>query len=247
MANARPYIGIIGSGNAKKNVIEDGLSEFTDTHHFVLPWYGKPTTGLDRMYTVVIDGEHPYSICGNRVPRSLLKTAQDWDDSEPNMAVINMTRHAGGNIVLVLWDESEELKTAIKSAHSRGMRMLDLTNGLAPIIIQEETSDGSQFTEEELESMPTSALARQAKLLGHTVGKETERDALLEIVKEGLDDVSLLRRDADVASSKNLDEVIPAKVAQFLIKFHNGTVMELHASRELLNKIVDMVVADSEA
>jgi hypothetical protein len=72
---------------------------------------------------------------GNRIPRSVLKDAKDWEDTEDaNSAVLNyVQRLAGEKSLLVLWDDAPETEDTLLKAHASGIRLLDLTNALAPI------------------------------------------------------------------------------------------------------------------
>ena len=132
----KKVIGVIGKGNASLNIIEDSLSELVNDSIFVLPWYGgKPDESLDRVYTAIIDFGHEYIMVGNRIPRSVLKDAKDWEDTEDaNSAVLNyVQRLAGEKSLLVLWDDAPETEDTLLKAHAIGIRLLDLTNALAPI------------------------------------------------------------------------------------------------------------------
>jgi hypothetical protein len=132
----KKVIGVIGKGNASLNIIEDSLSELVNDSIFVLPWYGgKPDESLDRVYTAIIDFGHEYIMVGNRIPRSVLKDAKDWEDTEDaNSAVLSyVQRLAGEKSLLVLWDDSPETEDTLLKAHASGIRLLDLTNALAPI------------------------------------------------------------------------------------------------------------------
>ena len=132
----KKVIGVIGKGNASLNIIEDSLSELVNDSIFVLPWYGgKPDESLDRVYTAIIDFGHEYIMVGNRIPRSVLKDAKDWEDTEDaNSAVLNyVQRLEGEKSLLVLWDDAPETEDTLLKAHASGIRLLDLTNALAPI------------------------------------------------------------------------------------------------------------------
>ena len=205
----KKVIGVIGKGNASLNVIEDSLSELVNDSIFVLPWYGgKPDASLDRVYTAIIDFGHDYIMVGNRIPRSVLKDAKDWEDTEDtNSAVLNyVQRLEGEKSLLVLWDDAPETEDALLKAHAIGIRLLDLTNALAPIdvvdvqeveetpVVEEtvEESKSEAFTEAELRSQPIASLRRQAKLLGIEFEKPPTKEQLINALLNGFDDVGLL-------------------------------------------------------
>lgn len=176
----KKVIGVIGKGNASLNVIEDSLSELVNDSIFVLPWYGgKPDASLDRVYTAIIDFGHEYIMVGNRIPRSVLKDAKDWEDTEDaNSAVLNyVQRLEGEKSLLVLWDDAPETEDALLKAHAIGIRLLDLTNALAPI----DVVDVQEV--EEIPEVPAVKTAREeafeeaiAEMYG-TQGEEEERMA----------------------------------------------------------------------
>lgn len=220
----KKVIGVIGKGNASLNIIEDSLSELVNDSIFVLPWYGgKPDESLDRVYTAIIDFGHEYIMVGNRIPRSVLKDATDWEDTEDaNSAVLNyVQRLEGEKSLLVLWDDDPETEDTLLKAHASGIRLLDLTNALAPIDVVDvqevvetpeapavntareealaealaninEKYDSEAFTEAELRSQPIASLRRQAKLLGVEIEKTTTKEQLIGILLNGLDDIGLV-------------------------------------------------------
>lgn len=203
----RGVIGVIGNGRATANIIEDSLNEFVDNNDFVLPWYGgKPSDSMDRVYTAIIDFDHPYHLVGNGAPKSLVKTAVEYHQSEdPLDATIRATRDLGGDTILVLWDDEPLTEVAILKAHAYGMRLLDLTNALAPIDVvdpepvapevTEEEAPGDKepdkFSEDELRTQPIAALRRQVKLLGLDYEKSATKEELISALLGGLQDVGL--------------------------------------------------------
>jgi hypothetical protein len=206
---SRGVIGVIGNGRATANIIEDSLNEFVDNNDFVLPWYGgKPSDSMDRVYTAIIDFDHPYHIVGNGAPKSLVKTALEHHQSEDPMdATVRATHDLGGDTILVLWDDEVATESAILQAHAYGMRLLDLTNALAPIdVVDPETpapapeapeedapedKEIDKFSEDELRTQPIAALRRQVKLLGLDYERSATKEELISALLGGLQDVGL--------------------------------------------------------
>lgn len=216
-------IGVIGSGRANPNTIEDALNELVSHSEFVLPWYGgKPCDSLDRVYTAIIDFDHPYHIVGAVIPKSLTRTAMSSEETiDPSHLVIRRTKELGGDTILVLWDDTPETEKHILEAHSNGMRLLDLTNGMAPIdvldaeepsevapIVEEEVKvdeeDPGAFTADELRSQPIASLRRQAKLAGITHDKNATKEELVDLLVNGLGDAGLVVAEPEEVVQKFL-------------------------------------------
>jgi len=179
----KKVIGVIGKGNASLNVIEDSLSELVNDSIFVLPWYGgKPDESLDRVYTAIIDFGHEYIMVGNRIPRSVLKDAKDWEDTEDaNSAVLNyVQRLAGEKSLLVLWDDAPETEDTLLKAHAIGIRLLDLTNALAPI----DVVDVQEVVE--TPEVPAVNTARE-EAIADIYGTREEEEERIAKVKETID------------------------------------------------------------
>jgi hypothetical protein len=195
----KKVIGVIGKGNASLNIIEDSLSELVNDSIFVLPWYGgKPDASLDRVYTAIIDFGHEYIMVGNRIPRSVLKDAKDWEDTEDaNSAVLNyVQRLEGEKSLLVLWDDTPETEDALLKAHASGIRLLDLTNALAPI----DVVDVQETPEVKLEVYPPT---ERDKLVHKIIDESNERKIAEEYKPEAFTEeelrmqpISALRRQA---------------------------------------------------
>jgi len=205
----RGVIGIIGNGRATANIIEDSLNELVGDNDFVLPWYGgKPSDSMDRVYTAIIDFEHTYHIVGNGVPKSLVKDAVEHHQADDALdATVRATSDLGGDTILVLWDDEPSTEVAILKAHANGMRLLDLTNALAPIDVvdpeitqpqieeRETESEIDKFSEDELRSQPIAALRRQAKLLGWEHDKSASKEDLVKLLMGGLREINLVLED----------------------------------------------------
>lgn len=205
----RGIIGVIGNGRATANIIEDSLTELVGDNDFVLPWYGgKPTDSMDRVYTAIIDFEHPYHIVGKGIPKSLTSSALEHHQSDDPMdATVRATHDLGGDTILVLWDDEPNTEVAILTAHAKGMRLLDLTNALAPIdvvdpeqpapVVEQRETDVEidKFSEDELRSQPIAALRRQAKLLKLEHDKSASKEDLIALLMGELQDVGLVQED----------------------------------------------------
>lgn len=249
-------VGVIGTGRANPNTIEDSLNELVDHSEFVLPWYGgKPCDSLDRVYTAIIDFDYPYHIAGTTPPKSVVRPALSHEDTEaPNTWVVEKTKSLGGDTILVLWDDTPETEVAILDAHSRGMRLLDLTNAMAPIdvvgedqpvapivesaveeVAEEattETAEVGAFSEEELQTQPLSVLRRQAKLLGIPNAQKATKEDLIQQLLAGLDDIGMLEGNTE-----------PTTFPMFTLTFGDISLTIPHDLAPAVNKIVEGVAS----
>jgi hypothetical protein len=248
----RGVIGVIGNGRATANVIEDSLSELVGNNDFVLPWYGgKPSDSMDRVYTAIIDFEHPYHIVGEGIPKALVKDALEHHQAtDPLDATVRATSDLGGNTILVLWDDEPSTEVAILKAHAKGMRLLDLTNALAPIdvvdpdqpeaveaVVEEEKAESEidKFSEEELQSQPIAALRRQAKLLGLEHDKSATKSDLITLLMGGLREINLVLEDP-----QEVAEDFPTPKTGCLALSWNDKVETITVSAETVGAVQEM-------
>lgn len=141
---------IIGTGTAPKEVIEASLNDLGTKVEYMLPWYGKPTEGLETVYDWMLDNEATYTLVSMKdvkVPNALIKggthypTSGDVDNYILETAQYRDVR----GTVLVLWDEDraeDTIERCIKSVDAK-LSTLELTNGLVPIILDEQPVETS--------------------------------------------------------------------------------------------------------
>lgn len=235
--------GVIGSGSAPKKVIEAGLNDIGPSCQFVLPWYGKVTQGLEVVYDWVLDNEAEFMIVAQEgvksVPKALATKAntvmvvEDVDQS----VVKDLNDREVKGLVLVLWDEdrvAQSVKTA-ELAINLKLPTLELTNGLVPIIFDEDeqmakddevTDDelpdlgDTSYSRETLEMMPTALVKRMAKDKGFEPKSKQEA-------------VTMLSNEPSKESTE---------VATIIIMMKDGTELGFTGNEELLKNIMDLVV-----
>lgn len=216
--------GIIGKGSAPKSVIEASLFDLGTDVEYVVPWYGKPSAGLEAVYDWLLDNEVDFSIMANgtTVPKALRSAARAvWEEDDTDRALINMVVTHGG-MALVMWDEDDE-DTSVKLASlaiERGVPTLELTNGMVPIIFsedpqpeeapasQQEPEEDMSFDRPTLENMPAAVVKRMAKEKG--LDAKTRDDAITQLMGEL------------VAAEPGADRTIQSVV----ITFSDGTVIK---------------------
>lgn len=234
----RESYGVIGSGSASRKVIESSLNDIGIEPTFIIPWYGKVTEGLETVYDWVIDNNATFSIIAKEgvkdVPKALAKVASSVltvDDVDSQIVKLLNEREVKG-LALILWDQDKEsYSSSIASmAIDLNIPTLELTNGLVPIIMDEDVSTKEEedpgelpdigeadYERETLEMMPTALVKRMAKDRGYE--PKSKEDA-----------VNLL-------SNKGEQRV----VSSIVVLYQNGTEVLFNGSAELLKKMVDLI------
>lgn len=202
--------GVLGAGSASPKIISAALDDVGTKVEYILPWYGRPTPGLEAVYDWMIDNNAEYTIVGSeKMPKALTDDALDFAVVKNVNAYIfeALTSRDPSGMSLILWDdEREEISLSIASQSiESGLPTLDLTNGLVPIIFEDEPEanaapvvteeieeedpsveppqETAPFTKEELETMPAASVKRMAKDIGFDVKtKEEAIDRLLGTV-----------------------------------------------------------------
>lgn len=133
-----------GMGNAAANVIESSLGDVRKGSQFVYLWTGKPTAGQSRVLDWLIDYGAKFIVYSEtpRLPQAVADSAVSVE------VVENMVEQAiadfEGATMLVLFDTTEDgeptamTERLIFKAHDVGMKVLELTNGLIPITVEDD-------------------------------------------------------------------------------------------------------------
>ena len=177
--------GIIGSGTAADNVIEDALTEIGEDNKFIVVCPSKPSKGLSRAIEWLIDREVSYLItCTEDAPTNFVDNAFgcEYFKKEENaiQKFLDMVRQANGSLLL-LWDDTknEEMEKLCFDAADAGITIRDLSNGLVPIRVEGEPQptveekhtptaeiEVEPLSKEELQSLPIAMLHKIAKSKG---------------------------------------------------------------------------------
>lgn len=233
--------GIVGSGSAPRKVIEASLNDIGTTSHFVVPWYGKITGGLEVVYDWVLDNEAEFIVVATdgvkAVPKALSQKASviEYVENVDKHILSMLKERAVQGLALVMWDD-EKLPYSIEvssMAIDFKLATLELTNGMVPIILDDgspevsapqpvveelpEIGDAS-YDLETLEMMPTALVKRMAKDKGFNPKSKEEAVKFL--------------------SSKNG----PEEVGSILVLMNNGVELGFTATPEILQKILEVVV-----
>jgi hypothetical protein len=237
--------GILGAGSASKRVIESGLKDLGNSEHFIVPWYGKVTPGLEAVYDWILDNEVAFSVVSGEgikpVPKALCDKASEVLTAEDvNYQILKdlKSRDVTG-ISLILWDADNEEESMRVSSMSIDMKLstLELTNGLVPIIIDDPKEPPREIKAPSASEMPD---------LGDTsYARET-----LEVMPAAL--VKRMARDKGIATKTKeeaMDALAPREsiegphdeIGSIIFLMRDGTEIGFNGTQDLLNKIMKVV------
>lgn len=241
----REAYGVIGSGSASRKVIEASLNDIGLEPMFIVPWYGKVTGGLEVVYDWVIDNNAAFSIVARDgakpVPKALATQATSVvsvDDVDSHIITTLKNREVEG-LALILWDQEKEGYSVKIASQAIDLRLptLELTNGLVPIVLdedvetpqeqEEEKSDDlpdigdANYARETLEMMPTALVKRMAKDKGFD--PKSKEDA-----------VNMLSGDSEA-------------IASIIVLMQDGTEIGFNGSPEILQKIMELIASSQKS
>lgn len=195
--------GIIGSGEASVKAIQAALNDLGTDNAFIVPY--RRNASMESVYDWLIDNEVEFTVVGGNPGRILNECAKriiPLEKGAPiDMGVIDELSRSVNPSLLVMW--SEDSKKEILEAASAGWKIMELTNGLAPITVEdedeeeiaaevspvetaaEEVEESTTLTKEELAGMPIAAVKRYAYVQGVDVkGKNKQEiiDTLFPVV-----------------------------------------------------------------
>lgn len=260
MPNKTIY-GILGtSQDVQLEVIVASLNDTaSDSSIYILPWYGtkKISPGLEHTYDWMLDNNAKFSIVvsedGRELPGALRKNAVEIIMAEDvDRVIINKLKTSNNSSALVMWDDSnaERSLTIAVLCITSGINTLELTNGLVPIVVDDEhlnlssksmekpkvslsvTSkkqevvlpdmDPRGFDRETLEVMPAASVKRMAKDAGFDV--KTKEDA-----------IEALQGNCSI---KDTDD----DIGTILLLFNDNTELGFSLNVDLLRKIMNLVI-----
>lgn len=181
---------VIGSGTAPAKVLAEGLNDVLDDGDSVgLIWTGKPTEGQEAVFDYVLDNEVPFTLYyeDGQNPPKVFRNSEHGVVQKSRDPIGKALEDTDGS-VLMLWDEDENpdlIGYVWDTVHPEGINILELTNGLTPITLEEEDEevveaksryeeadeddeeeDDTRFTKDELEVMAAAAVKRYGARIG---------------------------------------------------------------------------------
>lgn len=236
--------GIVGSGSAPRKVIEASLNDIGASSHFIVPWYGRVTSGLEVVYDWVLDNEATFTVVATEgtkaVPKALAAKASSVENApDVDKHILSMLKERPvRGLALVMWDDDKVPYSIEVSSMAINFKLatLELTNGMVPIILDEDSPEAhlelvvsvatddlpeigdASYDLETLEMMPTALVKRMAKDKGFDPKSKDEAIKML-------------------STSGPIEEI-----GSILILMKNGTELGFTATSEILQKIFEVVV-----
>lgn len=230
--------GIIGAGKASPKAITTALDDLEKDAVFYVPV--ARSESMETVYDWLIDNEREFVVIGKagKTLRDHSSEVIDTYNENLNIAILKYLQDAEATI-LVLWDD--DITDAVYRAHGDGHRILELSNGLQPITVDDdaplpeqepEAEDDKNLTRSELESMPISAVKRYAVNYGLDIkglGKEEIIDALFP----------------PLALPATVEPATPSTdgthISSIVVVFSNGCTLSLNGDADTLHRMVSVL------
>lgn len=240
----REAYGVVGAGSASQKVIEASLNDIGLEPLFIVPWYGKLTDGLKVVYDWMLDNEASFAVVAKDgvkdVPKALATKATSVtivDDVDAHILSTLKEREVEG-MALILWDQEKETYSVSIASQAIDLRLptLELTNGLVPIVLDDDTDTTeselvvedempdigeTKYERETLEMMPAALVKRMAKDKGFEPKSKEEA-------------VNMLTSDGSPS------------IGSIIVLMSDGTEIGFNASPEILTKIMEMIVGSQK-
>lgn len=222
--------GVLGSGDVNPKIVMDGLLDVNgDDVTFLIHARRNPQGSVTTVYDFLADNEVPfvaYHRIDDNPPKALLSLADDSHKSEDPAKEIITALKRGNGTLLLLWDEKNpehSEKLAVMAADA-GVPMKDLSDGLAPIIV--EGTSPIEEDEEELPIAPKPAKKEEKSLTAFT------RDELMNM------NIGVLRRQAKAIGIENIGRITKEEIVNMVL---GGASPEVSADEHVPNPLQPLV------
>lgn len=243
--------GIIGAGSASHKAVFAALDDLEKDAVFYIPFVR--SAGMEIVYDWLIDHEREFIVVGNptKVLREFAAEVKAAEGDELYDAVLKYLADTEAT-VLVLWEDG--LEDLIFKAHTNGHKILELTNGLSPITVEDDPQpspvdepddeeESSDLTYEELGKMPISALKRYAVNKGINI-KGLSKDEIIDILYSSepqKEEPTPQLVDEPVVQPKMAD--LESPVATIVIIYANGTTTTISSDYARLERMLAAAIS----
>ena len=210
---------IAGKGDVSQEVLTAGLNDLPGISMFYVTWIGsqntRPSEWLRKVYDYLVDGELNFILLAKdkaAVHPAIAEAADEVVESGSSSPELRFEVIPPDATALILWsdEDSEHSEGLVCEYFDRGHTLLDLTNGMVPIMVTDvdttpparEADSPTQkdeippITDEDLESMPDGVRKQLDRSLGDIPASELTEDT------ESTEDLT--------------DEEVEAKILQFV-------------------------------
>jgi len=184
---------VLGTGPSSEKAIVEALKDaLSDGDEMAMPWVWPIPDSLSYVYKYALDHEVPFTLFySDDAAKPPTKSFR-----EAGSCVVQKTRDPFGaclkacdDSVLFLWDD-ETAENDIQKifAGSESAVVLELSNGLAPIVLTEEAPPSSELAPEEEDEEDTSILSKEEleMMTAHAVKRYGERRGCEATTKTGI-------------------------------------------------------------
>ena len=191
---------IAGKGDVSPEVLEAGLKDLPHPSMFYVPWIGsqntRPTDGLRKVYDYLVDEGYDFTLLAKdkaSVHPAIAEAAEGVVESGNASPELHFDAIPPDSTALILWSDEDLRHTEglVCEYFDRGHKLLNLTNGLHPIQVTDETTTPLEreadsptqkdeippITDEDLESMPDGVRKQLERSLGDSPASELPEDA----------------------------------------------------------------------
>jgi hypothetical protein len=227
----RSYYGILGSGDINKKIVTDGLLDVNDDDvTFLIHARRKPQGAVEVVYDFLADNEArfvAYTRVDDNAPKALLSMANGVNTiDDPTKSIIEALAKNNGTLLL-LWNEDnpEESERIAIAASDAGVEMKDLSDGLAPIVVEGSNPVQAMDDEEDLPIAP-----KPEKVEKNLTA--FSRDELMNM------NIGVLRRQAKAIGLENIGRIPKEEIVEMIIGANNEpntepvVASDVHVSQE---------------
>jgi hypothetical protein len=204
---------IAGRGDVSSEVLAEGLKDLGAGHTFFVPWVGSqntaPTEGMKKVYDFLVDNTLDFVLLAKdraSVHPAVATAASQVVESGNVSPELNFDNVPPDATALVLWSDEfpQHSEGLVCDYFDRGHTLLDLSNGLVPIMVESGTT-----------TPPT--LGTDSPALKDAMPPLTEEDivSMPEGVRKQLDR-SLGNAAVDELPNPVEDDEVEAKILQFV-------------------------------
>ncbi|CAB4185538.1 hypothetical protein UFOVP1130_72 [uncultured Caudovirales phage] len=189
--------GVLGNGNTNKNVIEDALRELGTDNEFIVACGSKTSESESRVLNWLIDMEMFYKVIhAGKAPEAFLEKAMTVHVHQDAVGTMLKLLKSASGTLLLLWDDAQmdRMEEICIAAADSGIPILDLTNGLVPIMVTgEDTQEQAEpteaeeveiepFSHDEMMSMSIGVLRKTAKSQGIAVDQHATKEDIVKAI-----------------------------------------------------------------
>lgn len=238
--------GIIGSGDVNEKALKASLNDLPkDAVYYVA--HHKDCDSIEHIFDWLIDNEVEFVVVG-KAGAVLAKYAEEIKPADDTLDSWVLRYVEGCDpTILVLWDENVDKE--VITAANYGYPILELSNGLSPIIVADDTppvveeptvepetveADPEGFSDEELAAMPVAALKRYAISQGIDIKGMTKADIIVALAGDIVRDMEV---PVEVPAETPVVSQSKRPVAVILV-MDNGSSVTVHGDADTMDRIL---------